>query len=117
MAGRTSPQPATKNENVMFDATEFCRMAGIQPTALDAWAEAGWIRPRQTRNGRRFSTIDLVRADLILDLRGQMGVNEDDVVLHLVDQIHGLRRALRGAASTTAIRHVSPSLRAVHPDR
>jgi chaperone modulatory protein CbpM len=93
----------------MFDATEFCRMAGIQPTALEAWAEAGWIRPRQTRHGWRFSTIDLVRAELILDFHGPMGVNEEgiDVILHLVDQIHGLRRALRGAASTMAIRHVS----------
>ena len=86
----------------MFDATEFCRISGIEPTALADWIEADWIRPVQTRNGWRFSTIDLMRAQLILDLRGHMGVNDEGIaiVLHLVDQIHGLRRALRGAAST-----------------
>jgi chaperone modulatory protein CbpM len=86
----------------MFDSTEFCRISGIQQKALADWIEAEWIRPRQTQNGWRFSMIDLARAQLILDLRGPMGVNEEGltVILHLVDQIHGLRRALHGAASS-----------------
>lgn len=88
----------------MLDATQFCRTAGINPTLLGAWIEAGWMRPRRSRNGWRFSAIDLARAQLIFDLRGPMGVNEEGVavVLHLVDQIHGLRHALRGAASITS---------------
>lgn len=86
----------------MFDSTEFYRISGIQQKALADWIEAEWIRPRQTRTGWRFSMIDVARAQLILDLRGPMGVNEEGlaVILHLVDQIHGLRRALEGAAST-----------------
>jgi chaperone modulatory protein CbpM len=86
----------------MLDSTEFCRISGIQPKALADWIEEDWIRPVQKQDGWRFSTIDLMRAQLILDLRGHMGVNDEGVaiVLHLVDQIHGLRRALRGAAST-----------------
>lgn len=85
----------------MIDTTEFCRMAGIGPTLLEAWIEAGWLSPPQGRQGWRFSTIDLMRARLILDLSGPMGVNDEGVavILHLVDQIHGLRRALRGATS------------------
>src|ERR1700692_277409 len=89
---------------MMLDTAEFCRTAGINPTLLAAWIEAGWVRPRRSRNGWRFSAIDLARAQLIFDLRGPMGVNEEGVavILHLVDQIHGLRRALRGAASTAS---------------
>jgi chaperone modulatory protein CbpM len=89
---------------MMLDAAEFCRTAGINATLLEAWVEAGWMRPRRSRNGWRFSAIELARAQLIFDLRGPMGVNEEGaaVILHLVDQIHGLRRALRGAASTAS---------------
>ncbi|MDB5397222.1 MAG: uncharacterized protein JWM91_4728 [Rhodospirillales bacterium] len=90
----------------MLDATGFCEKAGISLTTLEEWAEAEWIRPRRTRNGWRFSTIDLVRAQFILDLCNPMGVNEEGVgvILHLVDQIHGLRRALWRAGSTLAVR-------------
>ncbi|RUM23881.1 hypothetical protein EFQ99_17985 [Rhizobium vallis] len=94
----------------MFDATEFCRISGIQQEALADWIEAEWLRPRQTHNGWRFSMIDLMRVQLVLDLQGQMGVNDEGVavILHLLDQIHGLRRALRGTTSAT-MRRVSGS--------
>ena len=85
----------------MFDSTELCRQAGIQRAALDAWIEAGWLRPERERNDWRFTAIDLVRAQFILDLSGPMGVNDEgvDVILGLLDQIHGLRRALLGVTS------------------
>jgi chaperone modulatory protein CbpM len=43
-----------------------------------------------------FSDIDVARAHLIRDLKGDFGVNDEgvDIILHLVDQLHGLRRAL-----------------------
>jgi chaperone modulatory protein CbpM len=43
-----------------------------------------------------FSDIDVARARLIQDLKSDFGVNDEgvDVVLHLMDQLHGLRRAL-----------------------
>jgi chaperone modulatory protein CbpM len=52
--------------------------------------------------------IDLARARLILDLRGAMGINDEgiDVILHLVDQIYGLRCALLRASSTTVVSNV-----------
>lgn len=89
----------------MIHSTEFCRMAGVRPSQLEAWIEAGWLSPPQGRDGWRFSTIDLVRARFILDLSGPMGVNREGVavILHLVDQIHGLRRALRGATRTPEV--------------
>ena len=98
----------------MLDTTEFCRVAGLEATALEAWIETGWLHPIEARRGRRFSTIDLARARLILDLRGPMGVNDEGVtlVLHLVDQIHGLRRALRGVVSPGALGNMPASHRA-----
>jgi len=90
----------------MFDATELCREVGIELTVLEVWIEAGWLRPHREQSDWSFSTIDLARAQFILDLRGPMGVNDEgvDVILDLLDQIHGLRRALQGVTSTTGAR-------------
>ena len=98
---------------MMFDATELCRQLGIQRTALEAWIEAGWLRPARARNDWRFSTIDLVRAQFILDLRDPMGVNDEGVavILDLLDQIHGLRRALQAVASSMGAQKASPRAR------
>jgi chaperone modulatory protein CbpM len=40
--------------------------------------------------------MDVARAHLIQDLKADLGVNDEgvDVILHLVDQLHGLRRAM-----------------------
>jgi chaperone modulatory protein CbpM len=40
--------------------------------------------------------MDIARACLIRDLKTDFGVNDEgiDVILHLVDQLHGLRRTL-----------------------
>ena len=48
---------------------------------------------------RAFTDMDLARVNLIRDLKDKMGVNDEglDVVLHLVDQMHALRRALSAA--------------------
>jgi chaperone modulatory protein CbpM len=93
----------------MVDAPEFCRTAGIDSTALEVWIEEGWLRPGRSGSDWSFSTTDLVRARLIVDLRGPMGVNEEGVgvVLHLLDQIHGLRRALGIVAASAAGRNLS----------
>jgi len=98
---------------MMFDATELCRQLGIQQAALDAWIEAGWLRPERARNDWRFSTIDLARVQFILDLRDPMGVNDEGVavILDLLDQIHGLRRALQAVASSMDVQKASPRAR------
>ncbi len=55
--------------------------------------------PRRTAPERAFTDMDLARANLIRDLKHNMGVNDEglDVILHLIDQMHGLRRALAEA--------------------
>jgi chaperone modulatory protein CbpM len=78
------------------DTHEFVLRARIDARILDEWVEAGWLIPRQNGVGRRFSEIDLARAQLIRDLH-EFGVNDESVpiILDLVDQLHGLRHMLR----------------------
>mgnify|MGYP001058135817 CR=1 FL=1 len=76
---------------------EFLTSSGLQVQTLEFWLEQQWLIPEETSAGMRFSDRDIARARLIQDLKGDFGVNDEgiDVVLHLVDQLHGLRRALR----------------------
>ena len=63
---------------------------------LDLWLEQRWLIPDQTSAGVNFSDMDVARAHFIRDLKTDFGVNDEgvDVILHLVDQLHGLRRML-----------------------
>jgi chaperone modulatory protein CbpM len=79
-----------------MDAETFVVHAKINVHTLEAWVEAGWLVPGRVEGRLHYSDVDLARAHLINDLAG-LGVNEAGVpiVLDLVDQLHGLRRALR----------------------
>jgi chaperone modulatory protein CbpM len=64
---------------------------------LEFWLEQRWLIPEEaSAAGMTFSDVDVARARLIQDLKTDFGVNDEgvDVILHLVDQLHGLRRAL-----------------------
>lgn len=63
---------------------------------LDPWIDEGWLLPRRDPD-LAFSERDVARAQLILDLKREMGVNDEGIgiILSLVDQMHGLRRVLR----------------------
>jgi chaperone modulatory protein CbpM len=63
---------------------------------LQLWIEEGWLLPRRDPD-LTFSEGDVARAQLILDLTREMGVNDEGIgiILSLVDQMHGLRRVLR----------------------
>lgn len=63
---------------------------------LHLWIEEGWLLPRRNPD-LAFSEGDVARAQLILDLKREMGVNDEGIgiILSLVDQMHGLRRVLR----------------------
>ena len=88
----------------MIDAGGFLLRLRIDAQALETWIEAGWLSPRREAEDRFFSEIDVARAELIRDLTQEMGINEDGVavVLDLVDQIHGVRQALREVLSAVA---------------
>jgi chaperone modulatory protein CbpM len=69
---------------------------------LHLWIEEGWLLPRRNPD-LAFSEGDVARAQLILDLKREMGVNDEGIgiILSLVDQMHGLRRVLRELLQTS----------------
>ena len=81
----------------MLGSRDFLLRARLDAASLEAWIEAGWLVPRRTGPERVFSELDLARAWLIRDLCDGMGVNDEGiaVALGLLDQVHGLRQALR----------------------
>lgn len=74
---------------------EFLNSSGLQVQTLEFWLEQRWLIPEETSAGAEFSDADLARAHLIHDLKHDFGANDEgiDVILHLMDQLHGLRRA------------------------
>ena len=85
----------------MSGSREFLLRTRLDAASREAWIEAGWLVPERAGPERAFSELDLARARLIRDLREGMGVNDEGVavVLALLDQVHGLRRALRRVSS------------------
>jgi chaperone modulatory protein CbpM len=81
----------------MITVQEFLLRCRVEHRALEAWITAGWLIPPQTEPEIMFSDVDLARAQLIRDLREDFGVNDEGVavILHLVDQMHGLRRSMQ----------------------
>ncbi|MFT4162337.1 chaperone modulator CbpM [Shinella sp.] len=75
---------------------EFLKTSGLKVTVLELWIEQEWLLPERTPSGLSFSEIDVARARLIGELQSGIGANEAgiDVILHLMDQLHGMRRAL-----------------------
>lgn len=70
---------------------------------LRTWAAAGWISIEESQIGAPLSEVDEARCNLICDLKHDIGVNDEgiDVILNLLDQLHGLRRALRETIERT----------------
>ncbi len=81
---------------MIMNRQEFLTCSGLQVQTLEFWLEQRWLIPQETSAGMTFSDMDVARARLIQDLKTDFGVNDEgvDVILHLVDQLHGLRRAL-----------------------
>ncbi len=72
----------------------------LQLQELRLWVREGWVRPAESEKGPVFDDLDVARIRLVCDLRKDMSLPSDAVpiVLSLLDQIHGLRRELRGLA-------------------
>ena len=75
---------------------EFLERAKIDHSTLEVWIEEEWLIPTRMAQEPVFSEADLARAKLIRDLIDDMGVNAEGVgvALNLLDQLHGLRRAM-----------------------
>lgn len=82
---------------------EFLISADLQEQTLEVWLEQRWLIPDETADEIRFTDCDIARAGLIRDLQQDFGVNDAGValILHLVDQLHGVREALSLLEETT----------------
>jgi len=81
---------------MMISKQEFLVRARLERETLEAWIEEEWLIPGESAGEVTFSDADVARAQLIGDLKNDLGINDEGVgvVLNLVDQMHGLRRVL-----------------------
>jgi chaperone modulatory protein CbpM len=93
----------------MITEREFLELARLDRRTLAVWIEEEWLIPARQADALAFTDMDLARVNLIRDLKDKMGVNDEGlgVVLHLLDQMHALRRAL--AAALESARERRPS--------
>ena len=89
---RSSPGYAA----MIISKLEFLDRTQLDLETLEVWIEEEWLVPTRTETELAFSEADLARAELIHDLKQELGVNDEGVgvILNLLDQVHGLRKAL-----------------------
>jgi chaperone modulatory protein CbpM len=75
---------------------EFLLRARLDRDTLEMWIAEEWIIPTGSDPETSFTDADLARAELIRDLKEDLEVNNAGVgvILNLVDQMHGLRKAV-----------------------
>lgn len=90
-----------------METREFLLHARLDPQKLADWIEAGWLVPDSEGDAPLFAEIDVARAQLIRDLKADMGVNDEGIaiILDLLDQLYGLRGTLRSVVSAIAAQH------------
>ena len=81
---------------MIISKREFLYQAQLDQETLEVWIEEEWLVPQGTEPEPWFSESDVARANLIHELERDLGVNREGVgvILHLLDQMHGLRKAL-----------------------
>jgi chaperone modulatory protein CbpM len=78
-----------------MNSKEFLSRLDLQVETLDLWLDQEWLVPDRIAAEMIFTDIDVARGRLIQDLKNGFGVNDEgvDIILHLLDQLHGFRRA------------------------
>lgn len=81
---------------MMISRSEFLSRIELDDVTLDLWVVDEWLLPQRADDDVMFTDADLARAQLILELQRDLGVNREGigVILNLLDQLHGLRSAL-----------------------
>lgn len=95
---------------MIISRIEFLHRSRLDQETLQVWIAEQWLIPSSDAPDMEFSDTDLARADLIRELRQDLGVNDESVgvILALLDQVHGLRKAL-GDTLASVRDHTSPS--------
>ena len=96
---------------MIISKLDFLDRAQLDQETLEVWIEEEWLVPSGTATEPAFSEADLARAKLIRDLKQDLGVNDEGVgvILNLLDQMHGLRKALADLLPSTRERSISRS--------
>jgi chaperone modulatory protein CbpM len=83
---------------MMITRSDFLLRMHLDDVTLDLWMVEEWLLPQRAEDELLFTEADLARAQLILDLQADLGVNREGIgiILNLLDQVHGLRQALAG---------------------
>ena len=95
---------------MIISKMEFLDRTQLDLETLEVWIEEEWLVPSGTATDQAFSEADLARAKLIQDLMQDLGVNEEGVgvILNLLDQVHGLRKALADILQATRKQSTQP---------
>lgn len=75
----------------------IARVQGLSEERLQAWTVAGLVRPGGGAGAVSYAEVDVARLRLLVTLEDELEVDSETLpmVLGLLDQVHGLRRALR----------------------
>lgn len=89
---------------MMGEVEILSRYTGLRRQTLHVWVERGWVIPERDRSGYQFREIDVARVGLIYEFSTELELDEDamDVILPLLDQVHGLRHQLRCLANAVS---------------
>lgn len=95
---------------MIITRVEFLSRTKLDQHTLDIWIEEEWLIPEQLEPDLTFSEADIARVQLISDLIEELGVNSEGVgiILHLLDQVHGLRSAVANLLDTAKTRTEVP---------
>ena len=96
---------------MIISKQEFLDRAQLDRETLEVWIEEEWLVPSGSAPEVAFSEADVARAELIRDLMQDLGVNDEGVgvILNLLDQMHGLRRALADTLQSVRQRSALPT--------
>ena len=80
-----------------METKEFISRSHLDAATLNVWNDEQWLIPLASGSAPQFSDADLARVRLIRDLKLDLGVNDEGIaiILHLLDQLHGLRSLVR----------------------
>lgn len=96
---------------MIISTREFLFRAQLDQETLEVWIAEEWLIPGGTEAELFFSEADLARAELIRDLKRDLGVNDEGVgvILNLLDQVHSLRTVLAEVLQSVRERASAPA--------
>jgi chaperone modulatory protein CbpM len=79
-----------------YQRSEVVRRLGLEDGFVVECISHEWVRPAQREPVEEFDEEDVARMELIRELRESFRLNDEGVpvVLHLLDQVHFLRRQI-----------------------